>query len=135
MGSNVALFSYRMNSDTFRAFLRFLNPPKRDYKGGQIQVASSKMLAMTLNFLGSQTTIRQLARQFGVTTNAFIQNTERVMQVMMDKTKYVIKWPSKVDYDDIAAKFNKPSVRYIYINFSPFFICNLKCLVKMLYFL
>ena len=100
-----------MNSDTFRALLRFLNPPKRDYKGGRIQVASSKMLAMTLNFLGSQTTIRQLARQFGVTTDAFIQNTERVMQVMMVKAKYVIKWPNKEDYANIAAKFNKPRVR------------------------
>ena len=76
MGSNVALFSYRMNSDTLRALLRFLNPPKCDYKGGRIQVASSKMLAMTLNFLGSQTTIRKLARQLRVTTDAFIQNTE-----------------------------------------------------------
>ena len=100
-----------MNSDTFRALLRFLNPPKHDYKGGRIQVASSKMLAMTLNFIGSQMTIRQLARQFGVTTDAFIQNTERVMQVMMVKAKYVIKWPNKEDYADIAAKFNKPRVR------------------------
>ena len=41
----------------------------------------------------------------------------KVMQVMMDKAKYVIKWPSKEDYDDITAKFNKPSVRYMYINF------------------
>ena len=72
-----------MNSNTFRALLRFLNPPKHDYKGGRIQVASSKMLAMTLNFLGSQTTIRQIA----------------------------IKWPNKEDYADIAAKFNKPRVR------------------------
>ena len=48
MGSSVALFSYRMNSDKFRALLRFLNPPKHDYKGRRIQVASSKMLAMTL---------------------------------------------------------------------------------------
>ena len=70
---------------------------------------------MTLNFLGSQMTISQLARQFGVTTNAFIQNTERVMQVMMDKARYVIKWPNREDYDDIAAKFNKPSVRYMYM--------------------
>ena len=84
-----------MNSDTFRALLRFLNPPKHDYKGGQIQMASSKMLAMTLNFLGSQMTIRQFTRQFGVTTDAFIQNTERVMQVMMEKVKYVIKWPNR----------------------------------------
>ena len=122
-----------MNSDTFRALLRFLNPPKCDYKGGQIQVASSKMLAMTLNFLGSQTTIRQLARQFGVTTNAFIQNMERVIQVMMEIVKYVIKWPNREDYDEIASKFNKPSVRYISIMLSPF-LCNLKCVVKMLYF-
>ena len=63
----------RMNSQTFQTLLKFVKPHHREYKGGCNQTSVTKMLAMTLNYLGSQTTIRHLAIQFGVMTDAFIQ--------------------------------------------------------------
>ena len=53
------------------------------------------MLAMTLIYLGSQMTVRHLARQFGVTTDTFIRLTETVMKLLMGIADHVIKWPSK----------------------------------------
>ena len=56
-----------MHPDTLRALVHFLNP-KRGYWGGHKQMTNSKIVVMTLNYLRSQTTVRQLARQYGVTT-------------------------------------------------------------------
>ena len=96
-----------MNSDTFKSLLRFIKPSRWNYKGGQTEVSGSKMLAMTLNYLDSQMMVRHLARQFGVTTDTFIRLTETVMKLHMGIADHAIKWPSKDEYPDIAAKFNK----------------------------
>ena len=68
-----------MNIDAMRALLRFLKPPRCSYKGGCKEISGSKMLVMTLNYLGSQTSIGHLAWQFGVTTSCFLYCTEKVM--------------------------------------------------------
>ena len=96
-----------MNTETMLALLMFLKPPRCLYKGGHKEISGSKMLAMTLNYLGSQTSIRHLARQFGVTISSFMYCTEKVMMLLMQKGKYVIKWPKKEDYAQIPAQFNK----------------------------
>ena len=57
--------------DTMRALLRFLKPPTCSYKGGCKEISGSKMLVMTLNYLGSQTSVKHLAQQFGVTTSIY----------------------------------------------------------------
>ena len=101
-----------MNTETMRALLKFLKPPRHSYKGGHKEISRSKMLAMTLNYLGSQTLIRHLAQQFGVTISCFTYCTEKVMQ-LMQKGKYVIKWPKKEDYVHISAQFNKRRVRSV----------------------
>ena len=56
------------------------------------------MLMMTLNYLGSQTLVRHLARQFGVTTSCFLYCTLKVMCLLMEKGKNVLKWPKKEEY-------------------------------------
>ena len=71
------------------------------------QISVLKMLGMTLSDLGSQTTIRHLAIQFSVMTDAFIQSTEVIMKVLMDMADSIIKWPYKDEYDTIAEQFNK----------------------------
>ena len=100
-----------MNTDTMRAFLRFLEPPRHSYKDGHKEISGSKMLVITLNYLGSQTSVRHLAHQFGVTTSCFLYFTSKVMQLLMQKGKYVIKWPKKEEYVQISAQFNKRRVR------------------------
>ena len=65
------------------------------------------MLAMTLNYLGSQNTIQHLARQFGVTTDAFITCMETMLKLLMEICNSIIKWPSQDEYPYIASQFNK----------------------------
>ena len=96
-----------MHPDTLRALVRFINPKRRDYRGGRQQMANSKMVVMTLNYLGLLTTVRQLARQYGITTDCFIQCTERVMRLLMANCHKVIKWPERDEYAMIADNFNK----------------------------
>ena len=71
------------------------------------------MLGMTLSYLGSQTTICQLAIQFGVMTDAFIHYREMIMKVLIDIADSIIKWPSKDEYQYIADHFNKRRVRLV----------------------
>ena len=102
-----------MNFQTFRTLLKFVKPWQREYKGGCNQTTVLKMLGMTLCYLGSQTTIRHLAIQFGVMTDAFIQATESIMKVSMDMADSIIKWPNKDEYHNIAEQFNKWRVRCV----------------------
>ena len=81
------------------------------HQGGRSEIPVSKMLAMMLNYLGSQMTTRHLARQFGVTTDAFIKCTETIMKLLMDLADKIIKWPSKDKYPHIAAQFNRRRYR------------------------
>ena len=70
-------------------------------------MTNSKMVGMTLNYLGSQTTVRQLARQYGIMTDCFIQCMKKVMKLLMDNCHKVIKWPERDEYATIAANFDK----------------------------
>ena len=97
-----------MHPDTLRALVWFLNPKRRGYRGGHQQMANSKMVVMTL---GSLTTVRQLVRQYGITTDCFIQCTERVMRLLMENRHKVIKWPERDEYATIVANFDKSRVR------------------------
>ena len=103
-------FNFRMHPDTLRALVQFLNPKRRGYRGGCKQMTNSKMVAMTLNYLGSLTTVRQLARQYGVMTDCFIRYTEKVMRLLMENCHKVIKWPERDEYAMIAANFDKSRV-------------------------
>ena len=109
-----------MNSQTFGTLLKFVKPWWREYKGGRSQTTVLKMLDMTLCYLGSQTTIRHLAIQFGVMTDAFIQATEVIMKVLMDMADSIIKSPNRDEYHNIAEQFNKCRVMCV---------LNLKCFV------
>ena len=99
-----------MHPDTLRACVRFLNPKRRGNKGGHKQMTNSKMVAMTLNYLRSQTTVRQLATQYGIITDCFIQCMEKVMKLLMKNCHKVIKWPKRDEYTTIAANFDKSQV-------------------------
>ena len=45
---------YQMNADTLRALIAFLNPERRSYQGGRVQISPAKMVAISVAFLGSQ---------------------------------------------------------------------------------
>ena len=100
-----------MHPDTLRALVQFLNPKRRGYRGGHKQMINSKMVVMTLNYLELLTTDRQLARQYSITTDCFIQCTEKVMRLLMKNCHKVIKWPERDEYAMIAANFDKSQVR------------------------
>ena len=97
---------YRMDRSTFRALTGFLNPKARTYQGERVQVGPYKMVAITLCYLGSRFTYRQLSGLFGLSDQCVFQVTEYIMKLLNDKSKFVIKWPKKEDYMTIAREFN-----------------------------
>ena len=103
-----------MNADTLRALTSFLKPRWRLYQGGREQVSPSKMVAVTVAYLGSQMPCKQLGKLFGLSEGCLLKVTEDVMDVIVGKSKLIIKWPSKEDYADIAAEFNKRNIRLLY---------------------
>ena len=98
---------YRMDKSTFMALTSFINPQKRQYQGGRIQVRPHKMVAMTLFFLGSKLPFWQMSGLFGVSEECFIRITDYVMALLVAKIKEIIKWPSKDEYAHISSKFNR----------------------------
>ena len=100
-----------MNKNTLRALTSFLEPERRLYQGGREQVFPSKMVAMTTAFLGSQLACKQLSSMFGISEGCFLKVTEYIMQLLTDKSKFIIKWPNKDEYPAIAAEFNKRRIR------------------------
>ena len=98
---------YRMDRSTFTALTAFLNPPTCRYQGGRVQVGPHKMVAVTLCYLGSHFTYRQLSGLFGLSDQCVFQITEFIMGLINEKSKFVIKWPKKDEYHKIAAEFNR----------------------------
>ena len=100
-----------MNADTLRSLCNFLKPVQREYQGGRGQVAPSKMVAITLAFLGSQMPCRQLSKMFGITESCFLRVSDYVMDLLCDNSSRIIKWPNKEEYASIAQEFNKRRIR------------------------
>ena len=102
-----------MNSDTLRALINFLRPEQKSYQGGREQVSPAKMVAVTVAFLGCQMPCKQLASLFGLAEGCLLKITEYIMSMLSDKSKLIIKWPSKDEYPEIAAEFNKRRIWYM----------------------
>ena len=105
-----------MDRETLRALAKYLSPRKRKYQGGRPQVVTEKSVAMTCAFLGSQMPYKQLAGIFGVSEECFIRTTDKIMELIVQKSKYLIRWPDKSEYAKVAAEFNKSKRRYIFKN-------------------
>ena len=103
---------FRMNHKTLRALTNFLKPVMRSYQGGCEQIVPSKMVAVTVCFLGSQMLFKQLSNMFGMSEGCLIKVTDYIMKLIVNKSHLIIKWPNKEDYEDIAAEFNKRKIRY-----------------------
>ena len=102
---------FRMHKETLRSLTNFLNPECREYQGGRKQIAPSKMVAVTVCFLGSQTPCKQLSNLFGMTESCFVRITEYILKLLTDRSKTVIKWPNPDEYVSIANDFNKRRIR------------------------
>ena len=100
-----------MDRSTFRALTSFLHPKTRMYQGGRVQVTPHKMVAVTLCYLGSHFTYRQLSVMFGLSDQCVFQITEYIMDLLNEKAKFVIKWPKKEEYRNIADEFNRKPKR------------------------
>ena len=98
---------YRMDKGTLHALTSYLNPKTRTYQGGCVQVQPHKMVAMTVCYLGSKLPYKQLSGIFGVCEECYIRTTDHVMQLLVDKCKEIIKWPSKDQYKCISDEFNR----------------------------
>ena len=78
---------------------------------GREQVSPSKMVAVTVAFLGCQMACKQLASLFGMSEGCLLKVTEYIMGILSAKSKLIIKWPTKAEYPEIAADFNKRRIR------------------------
>ena len=96
-----------MDKGTFRALTAYLNPKTRNYQGGRVQVRPHKMVAMTLCYLGSKLPYKQLSGIFGVCEECYIRTTNHVLELLVGKSKEIIKWPSKEKYREITDEFNQ----------------------------
>ncbi len=79
---------------------------------------NQKLYKVLLNF--------RLAHKFGVSEEAFLRNTEDVMEELVRKSDQVIKWPSADQYQRIAAEYNA-SGRYICQFHAKNITVNTKC--------
>ena len=78
-----------------------------------MQVSPHKMVAITLCYLGSRFTYRQLSGMFGLSDQCIFQITEYIMAILNDKAKFVIKWSKKEDNQQIAMEFiSKPRCQF-----------------------
>ena len=102
---------FRMNRQTLQALTSFLKPVTRVYQGGREHINPSKMVVVTVCFLGSQMPFKQLSNMFGMSEGCLIKVTDYIMQLIAEKSHLIIKWPNKADYEHIAAEFNKSRIR------------------------
>ena len=52
-----------------------------------------------------------MSQMFGISEGCLIKITEYIMDLLVKKSHLVIKWPSKDEYEEIAAEFNKRRIR------------------------
>ena len=102
---------YRMEKGTFRALATYLNPKMHKYQGGRQQVPPHKMVGMTLCYLGCKMPYWQMSAMFGVSEECFIRVTDYVINLLVGKSKDIIKWPSKDEYAYVASQFNRKRKR------------------------
>ena len=102
---------FRIHKDTLRSLTNFLNPERRLYRGGHEKISPAQMVAVTVSFLGSQSPDKQLSNLFGMTESCFVKVIEYILELLTEKSKQVIKWPSKDQYETIANEFNKRRIR------------------------
>ena len=97
---------FRMREDCVNGLTRFLNPQIRIHPGGREQTDHKKMVAMTLFWMGNESTYKHIATTFGVTENTFIRCTEYIVKLLVDKSGELIKWPWKDQLPQLAAEFD-----------------------------
>ena len=102
---------YRMDRSTLSALTQYLNPQARQYQGGRKQVSPHKAVAITLCYLGSKFTYKQLAGIFGLSDECVFAITENIMKLLNDRCGEIIKWPKKQEYEAIASEFNRKKKR------------------------
>ena len=98
---------FRMYTDTFRALVKWIKPKRRELPGGRTSVSPSKQVAMTLNFVGSQCTMKHLSKQFGVSPSTFCDIVHYIMSLVTTRAHEIIRWPERDEYAIHAAQFNK----------------------------
>ena len=101
---------YCMDRSTLRALTAFLNLQQRSYKDGRLQVSPHKMVGITLCYLGSHFTYRQLSGIFGLSDEC-VSLSWSIMDLLNAKCKDIIKWLKKEDYEAIAKEFNRKQKR------------------------
>ena len=95
-----------MTAATLAALTSYLDMDIRTGSGGIPQTCSSKMVAITVAWLGCQTGYQQLSVLFGISEDALIRCTEKVMARLNEKSKELIQFPKKAQFQSIAEEFN-----------------------------
>ena len=65
------------------------------------------MVAMTMHFLGNKSVYKQLATQFDVTEDTFIRCTDYIINLLIEKSAELIRFPEKDDLQQIVNSFDQ----------------------------
>ena len=107
MGDRMFRRFFRMRIESLQALVRWLKPPLWTYKGGRVHTSPDKMVAMTVYWLGNESAYKHILYLFGVTEDCFINCTEFILNMLIDKSKEIIKPPTKEELPELAAEFNE----------------------------
>ena len=95
-----------MNKEVLHDLVNYLNSQTREYKGGRPQVEPDKMVAITLYFLGNKSAYKQLATQFGVSEDTFIQCMDCIIGLLIEKSSDLIRFSERDELPAIVDSFD-----------------------------
>lgn len=107
---------FKVSRDTIQHLCESLgNCPElaeRNFPGGRTPIPVEKKVLMTVRYLVSQETVKELSDRFCITERSFIWGKRQVINAINNKllTKFVA-WPVRGDFHDIARTFDDSGVR------------------------
>ena len=84
----------------------------RAIPGGRSEIPLQKKVLMTMRYLVSQETIKELSDRFGVTEHSFIRCKRQVIETICDNllSKFIV-WPQNNDFQHISQRFDDMGTR------------------------
>ena len=98
---------FRMERSTTETLSQCPEITARDFAGGRPEVPLDKKVLITLRYLGSKETVRDIGDRFNVTDSTVITCKRQIVSALANslKTRFV-KWPGQNELDGIAQAFD-----------------------------
>lgn len=103
---------FKVNHNTFERICYMLSEspdlmPRR-FPGGRPTIPLEKKVLMSIRYLVSQETVKELSDRFGVTEHSFLRCKKGVIGAFVNRLlPTFITWPNNQEFDTISDKFNE----------------------------